>query len=605
VDHGQLPASSAIDRLRAWLEYPVSTGPTVSADGQWFYFISNRGRVPQAWAIPAAGGNPRCIYSARENVGLLAASPKGSRLLLSIDRGGNEHWQLLVRDGEGADPTVPVRALTRDPTRIYEPGAWRDERRFVFASNHRDVRFFDAYEIDSVMGGEPRLLRQEDALVSVPAAGKDRVLLLRANTNLDSDLILLDGERETLLTPHSGELTVWSADLVGGEVWAGANPDREFASLVRYRPGRAPETVRDFGADVELVKVEPGGVRVAFAVNRGGASELHVFDAGSNEDRLLELPGPGIITTVDWMPDGSGLVYDLDSPTHGSEIWRSDLVAGGARAITKSPVPLPGPVVEPSLHSYMAEDGLHVPYWEYAPVAGASRGTIILVHGGPESQARPRFAAGLHAFLVSEGWRLILPNVRGSTGYGRTYVHLDDVRKRMDSVRDLRDLVRALSGNGKAKAGQVGILGGSYGGFMVLAAITSYPELWGAAVELFGIANFVTFLEQTGPWRRKVREAEYGSLEHDREFLEAISPIHHVDRIRTPLLVAHGQNDPRVPIVEAEQIVEALRKRGVPVEFLRYGNEGHGFTRTENQLDSYGRAIEFFARYLPAARSQP
>jgi dipeptidyl aminopeptidase/acylaminoacyl peptidase len=177
-------------------------------------------------------------------------------------------------------------------------------------------------------------------------------------------------------------------------------------------------------------------------------------------------------------------------------------------------------------------------------------------------------------------------------------VHLDDVRQRMDSVRDLRDLVRALSTEGKMAPGRIGIMGGSYGGFMVLAAITSYPNLWGAAVEFYGISNFVTFLEQTGPWRRKVREAEYGSLERDREFLEAISPIHHVDRIRTPLLVAHGQNDPRVPIVEAEQIVEALRKRNVPVEFLRFENEGHGFTRIENQVESYGRAEEFFARHL-------
>ncbi len=221
-----------------------------------------------------------------------------------------------------------------------------------------------------------------------------------------------------------------------------------------------------------------------------------------------------------------------------------------------------------------------------------------------ESQARPRFGAGLLAFFVGEGWRVIEPNVRGSTGYGRTYVHLDDVRQRMDSVRDLRDLVRALSEAGTARPGEVGILGGSYGGFMVLAAITTYPELWRAAVEFFGIANFVTFLEQTGPWRRKVREDEYGSLEHDREFLETISPIHYVERIVTPLLVAHGDNDPRVPIVEAEQIVAALRKRGVPVEFLRYANEGHGFTRIENQVDSFGRAEEFFGRHLPRPDSE-
>jgi dipeptidyl aminopeptidase/acylaminoacyl peptidase len=593
----RVTATPSLDRLRAWLEYPISTGPTISADGRWVYFISSRGGVPQAWGISAEGGTPQCLHPARENVGVLEAAPEGSNLVFSVDRGGNEHWQLLVREGDGPNPSVSLRPLTQDPTRIHEPGVWRDGRRFAFASNRRDIRFFDVYDIDAIAGGEPRLLRTEDALVSVTAADADRVLLSRANTNLDYDLILLDGERETLLTPHAGELTVFTSDLVGRDVLAGANPDREFASLVRFRPGNTPETLRDYGADVEVLKGEPSGNRVAFAVNRKGPSELHVLDTRSNEDRVLELPGPGVIATIAWVPDRSGLLFDFDSPTHGTEVWRADLVSGTLRPLTQSPIPMPGPVVEPSLHSYSAEDGLTVPFWEYAPATGAPRGTILFVHGGPESQARPGFRAGLYAFFVSQGWRLILPNVRGSTGYGRTYVHLDDVRKRMDSVRDLRDLVRALSADGKANAGQIGIIGGSYGGFMVLAAITTYPDLWAAAVEFFGIANFVTFLEQTGPWRRKVREAEYGSLEQDRDFLEVISPIHHVDRIVTPLLVAHGANDPRVPVVEAEQIVEALRRRGVPVEFLRYGNEGHGFTRIENQIDSYGRALEFFNRY--------
>ena len=598
MKEGPLPDSPASGRLAAWLDHPLSREPAVSADGRWLYFVSTRGGVPQAWGMPLEGGTPSCLHPARENVGRLLASPEGSMLLLAIDQGGNEHWQLFVRDGPGNDPSPPLRALTQEPSRIHEPGAWRDDRVFVYASNHRDRRFFDVYEIDAVHGGEPRLLRKEDALIDVSAARKERVLLSRAHTNLDYDLILREGERELLLTPHSGELTVWSADLVGRDVLAGANPDREFAALMRFRAGESPEAIREFQADVELVKGELDGPRVAFAVNRQGWSEIHVLDTRTNEDRILETPARGVAESLAWVPDGSGLVFAFDSPTTGVEIWRSDLASGTLRGLTHSSIPMPGATVEPSLHNFVAEDGLEIPYWEYAPPNGNARGTILFVHGGPESQARPRFGNGVHPFLAGEGWRVIDPNVRGSTGYGRTYVHLDDVRKRMDSVRDLRDLVRALSMAGKATPGQIGILGGSYGGFMVLAAISTYPDLWGAAVEFFGIANFVTFLEQTGPWRRKVREAEYGSLERDREFLEAISPLHHVDRIRTPLLVAHGQNDPRVPIVEAEQIVAALQARAVPVEFLRYHNEGHGFTRRENQIESYGRAAGFFARFL-------
>jgi acetyl esterase/lipase len=586
--------------LRAWMEYPVSGGPTVSADGRWVSFISNPGGLPQAWGIPIEGGTPKCLYDARENVGRVLAAPSGSNLLLTVDHGGDEHWQLCLRESSEPDASTSVRPLAQDPTRIHEPGAWRDGERFVFASNRRDLRFFDVYETN-VAGGEPRLLRKEDAFVSVVAAQPERLLLNRSNTNLDVDLILVDGERETLLTPHSGELTVWSADLSDGDVIAGANPDREFAALVRYRTGGSPEVLREFDGEVEVVKCEPEGSQVAYGVNREGRSELHVFDTRSGEDRLLETPGIGTVASFAWVPGSEGFVFEYSSPTAGHEIWRCDLAARTVRPLTRSPVAMPGPTAEPSLHAFRAEDGLRVPYWEWAPRSRAARGTLIFVHGGPESQARPYFGSGLNSFFVSEGWRVIEPNVRGSSGYGRTYVHLDDVRKRMDSVRDLRDLVRTLVTEGKAKPGQIGIIGGSYGGFMVLAAITTYPDLWGAAVEFFGIANFVTFLEQTGVWRRKLREPEYGSLEHDREFLEAISPIHHVDRIVTPLLVAHGANDVRVPLVEAEQIVEALRKRKIPVEFLRYGDEGHGFMRLENQVDSWGRSADFFSRYLPSA----
>ncbi len=593
------PTVSSTHRLRAWLEYPVSSAPTVSADGRWVFFVSRRGGLPQAWGMPLAGGPAHLLHEARENVGHLSAAPEGSALLLALDQGGNEHWQLFARDGDPQDQGRPARALTHDPTRIHEPGAWRDAHRIAFTSNRRDPRFFDAYEMDVRQGGEPRLLRQEDANVQVVAAERGRVLVSRSNTNLDQDLILLEDGRESRLTPHAGELSIPSADFLGPDVITAANPDREFSGLVRYRTNGALEVIREFDGDVELVKTEPGGSRVAYEVNREGRSELRVWDSRSGADQRVELPGTGVVDAVAWVPSSDSLVFDFSSPSYGLDVWRCDLAAGAVRALTRSSVPMPGPGVEPALHSFRAQDGLTVPYWEYAPAGGRVRGTIIAVHGGPEAQARPLFANGVYSHLVSEGWRVIQPNVRGSLGYGRTYVHLDDVRKRMDSVRDLRDLAHALAADGKGRLGEFGITGGSYGGFMVLSALTTYPDLWGAGVETVGIANFVTFLEKTGPWRRKLREAEYGSLETDREFLESISPLHQADRIVAPLLVGHGANDPRVPIGEAEQIVAALRKHHVPVEFLRFENEGHGFVRIENQVEALRRAHAFFDRYLP------
>ena len=201
-------------------------------------------------------------------------------------------------------------------------------------------------------------------------------------------------------------------------------------------------------------------------------------------------------------------------------------------------------------------------------------------------------------YLVTRGYAVLAPNVRGSTGYGYSYQSLDDVYLRMDSVADLRCAALWLCESGIADPERIAVMGGSYGGFMVLAAVTTYPDLWAAGVDIVGIANFVTFLENTGPWRRRLRESEYGSLERDRAFLEQISPIRYVDRITAPMFVMHGANDPRVPVGEAEQIVAALRIRGVPVEYLRFEDEGHGLVKRANRLLAYPAIARFLDQYM-------
>jgi len=221
----------------------------------------------------------------------------------------------------------------------------------------------------------------------------------------------------------------------------------------------------------------------------------------------------------------------------------------------------------------------------------------VFVHGGPEGQYRPTFQP-LVQYLASSGFAVLAPNVRGSSGYGRAYMRLDDVRKRMDSVRDLAHAAYWLRDSGRADPAGIAVYGGSYGGFMVLAALTTYPEIWAAGVDLVGIANFVTFLENTGPWRRHLREAEYGSLENDRDFLEQISPINHVEKIRAPLLVIHGANDPRVPIGEAEQMVARLRALGRTVEFIRLEDEGHQIAKMKNKLEVFPTAVRFLRQHL-------
>jgi dipeptidyl aminopeptidase/acylaminoacyl peptidase len=222
---------------------------------------------------------------------------------------------------------------------------------------------------------------------------------------------------------------------------------------------------------------------------------------------------------------------------------------------------------------------------------------IVSVHGGPEGQALPTFS-GVDQYFLSRGYAILAPNVRGSTGYGKTYSHLDDVFKREDSVKDLAAAVEWLKTEGGANPKRIAVMGGSYGGYMVLAAITLYPDIWSAAVEMFGIANFETNLQRTSGYRRKLREREYGTLDKDLEFLKSISPIYKVDRIKAPLFVLQGRNDPRVPYTESEQIVSALKERNRPVEYILFPDEGHGFVKLNNRLRMYPQIVEFLDKYL-------
>ncbi|HZD12202.1 MAG TPA: alpha/beta fold hydrolase [Candidatus Binatus sp.] len=233
-------------------------------------------------------------------------------------------------------------------------------------------------------------------------------------------------------------------------------------------------------------------------------------------------------------------------------------------------------------------------------VQGLTKGplpTIVYVHGGPESQETARFNIAIQYF-VNHGFLVLAPNVRGSAGYGKKWVHLDDVEKRLDSVHDLEALVRWAVKAGLSVPGRIGIMGGSYGGFMVLSALSEYPTLWGAGVCSVGIANLETFLENTARWRRHLREAEYGSLEKNRELLRRISPIHQVERITSPLMIIHGVNDPRVPVGEADQIVSELKDLGRHVEYIRFDDEGHGIAKIKNRVRANNLIGEFFQKSL-------
>jgi len=597
-----------------YLNARMAFGASFSPDGQRLTFLTNITGVAEVWSVPVDMATntswPEQLTFVGDRVGSASYSPVADTLMVSADVGGSEHMQLYLLSGDGANFT----ALTERPQSIYQFGDWSpDGARFTCSSNERDARYFDVYE-RILETGQTRLLLQQDGTNYAGRYSRDGryALLSRWHSNIHTQLFLLD-----LLSGETRPLTAdvvegqaqysfpsWSAD--GSGLYVLSNRGRQFSTLAWLDLATSEMTyLRDDQWDTQILALSPDGKHMALALNVEGYSTLELFDVARGWEARRALAAPaltnGIILETVWSPDGERLAITFMSATGTADIFiwdeRDERLWQATRS-TMGGIPR-STFVEPSLVRYPTFDGRDIPAFLYLPQdrPGRALPVVLIVHGGPEGQSRPLFDP-ITQYLVARGYGVMLPNVRGSTGYGYEYQRLDDVRLRMNSVADLQHAALWLQNSGIADPGRIAVMGGSYGGFMVLSAITTYPHLWAAAIDIVGIANFVTFLENTGPWRRKLRESEYGSLENDRDFLESISPINHVDSIVTPLFVIHGANDPRVPVGEAEQIVAALRERNIPVEYMRFEDEGHGLVKRANRLVAYPAAARFLDTYM-------
>lgn len=600
-----------------YLNIRSASGASFSLDGSQLSFLTDITGVAEVWSVPV---DLRSSYPAwptqltfRGNRTTNATfSPKENALLVSGDVGGSELTQLYLLSADGST-FIP---LTSRPEVMYLFGGWSpDSSRITYSSNERDPRYFDVYE-RHMESGKIKLLLQQDGTNYSKGYSPDgqHVLVSRSESNVRNQLILVDtttGEMRTLTQlagkgPSLYEAAAWSANRQG--LYLLSNQDRQFLSLAYLDLVTTKMTyLSDTSWDIEHLAVTQDGTIMTLVMNEDGYSQLEVFDVSKGWEERHPLLAPtlprGVLQEITWSQDGSRMAITLATADASVDIWVWEVREGIVVRATQSAM---GGIphesfVAPSLVRYPTFDGREIPAFLYLPRGEESEQRnlpiVINVHGGPESQSRPEFNAVIQ-YLVSRGYGVLSPNVRGSTGYGYEYQSLDDVRLRMDSVKDLQHAALWLRKSGIADPKRIIVYGSSYGGFMVLAAVTTYPDLWAAAVDIVGIANFVTFLENTGPWRRKLRESEYGSLENDREFLEQISPIRHVDRITAPLFVVHGANDPRVPVGEAEQIVAALRKRNVPVEYLHFEDEGHGLVKRANRLVAYPAIAHFLDEYL-------
>ncbi len=577
-----------------YLKIRGAYAPGWSSDGRRVSFLTDITGVTQVWVVSAGGGWPEQLTFYEERVAGASRSPVEDKVLFSLDAGGNERMQLyLLGGGEERD-------LTGDPDAIHYSGGFApDGRRIAYTATRRNGVDFDVYVQD--LDDEPALVWEVGGYHTIADWGSDGLSLIvsRHHSNLNNDLYRLDLESgETrLLTPHEGDARFSGACVTpdGSALYLATDRDGDFLRLARLNLATLEiEYLTPDNRDVEGVELSRDGRYLVAARNVEGYSDLMLFTGSGRRMPTPEVP-PGILGGFDFSPDSERLAFTLTAPDRNPDGWVLDLPAGEPRRLTySSTAGIPRSTFRrPSVIRYPSFDGREIPALFYEP-REENAPVIVNVHGGPESQSRPLFAP-VTQYLLNRGYAVFAPNIRGSTGYGKAYTHLDDVRLRMDSVEDLAHAAYWLREKGHEK---IGVMGGSYGGFMVLAALTECPDLWSAGVDIVGIANLVTFLENTGSYRRALRESEYGTLENDREFLESISPIHKAEQIAAPLMVIHGKNDPRVPVGEAEQIVDRVRSNGGAVEYLLYDDEGHGLAKLKNRLDAYPRIAAFLDHHL-------
>lgn len=528
------------------------------------------------------------------------------QVIVAHDTGGDERMQLSVLTiAAGAGPSTldDLAPLVHDPAYMHVLHDVTDHT-VVYSTNRRNGTDMDVVVRDLSSGSET-VLWDGGGYVADTVVSHDRRSVAVTSLSLQpaSTLVFRAGARPGAVTDPTEHAASHSVAWTGDDeaLIMSSDHDREFAAVVRVsHDGEWRWLVTADDHDLDL-RVSPDGSAMVVGPHRDGVISLSVHETDGTHRVDVALPSLGVPSVV-WSPDSSTFVVHQATSTDPGSIFVVDAQTGATTTVVDGRAQLPSGLrlVEPTVRRVPAPDGEQIPCFVYPPadsgdpsLAGAS---VLVVHGGPEGEATRLFSPVVQA-LASVGFTVLVPNVRGSAGYGRRWVSLDDVDLRLDSVADLgalHDWLPELGLDPQRSA----LWGGSYGGYMVLAGVTMQPERWAAGVDIVGMSSLVTFLENTSDYRRAYREREYGSLEHDHALLVRASPITYLDQLRAPLFVIHGANDPRVPLSEAEQIAAALAERDIRHELRVYADEGHGLAKRANRKDAYPAAIAFLTEIL-------
>ncbi|MDP9252091.1 MAG: S9 family peptidase, partial [Chloroflexota bacterium] len=576
----------------------------LSPDAQTLADVSDQSAgTYDAWTLPATGGSAQRAVTVPEHAVRSLCWSASGELLAAADRGGTELHQLYVRHPDG-----PVAAVSVDPAgKVQRLLSWNaaspNGRRVAFSSNARAATDMDIVVADLDTGSERQLITGAAWHVAGGwSPDGASLLVMRVLDNTTQELLVVDprtgAARE--ITQHEENVQHIPAGWLGdGRVLEITDAESDHLWLAALDPMTGRRDVVDHPKwDVELAASSADGRVQIWSVNEDGYSRLR-WRQGSGAVRERDLRG--VCEDLVLSADGTRAAFARISSTEPWQVWTLDIATGVARVALTTTLGVPGTeLVEPELIRIPAADG-DIPCFVYRP--RGARGPVPAVlypHGGPEGQSRPAFSAHLThlAALVHNGMALVVPNIHGSTGYGRAWqaaIHKD--WGGID-LRDLRAVSEWMTKQPDFDQKRLAVYGGSYGGFATLTCVTRIPDLWRCAVDVFGVANLITMLENAQPNWRRFLARWIGDAEQDREKLVERSPITHIENVRCPMLILQGENDPRVPQEESDQVVERLRALGRRVEYVVYPGEGHGFTKRANAEDAYGRIVKFLTREL-------
>lgn len=578
------------------------------ADGSML--ISTRfGETTQIHRLTAPGAARTQVTFFKEPITAAKVQPGTARFVYRRDEGGSEYYQGFLRDLNGAE------------VRLTQPGSRNSD--FVFSKDGATVVW------SQVTPGDPNY----DIMLAPTAAPETRKVVLEGQGAMTPTAISPDGRRILISRYNSiAFVELFVLDLASGRLTPVGPTDRRvfYEGAAFANGGASVVTLSDDGSEVarpvifdlatgamrdlspgaewgaEAFDLSPDGRTIAYVVNEEGYSRVFLRDLASGE--LLAGPDlpKGVLTALKFSKDGGRLGLSLSTSTTSGDVWDFALSTGQLTRWTQSELGGldPSRLVEPTLFRYRSFDDRSIPAFIYRPQgAGGKRPVVIQIHGGPEGQEQPSFSPRRQSWVNELGAAVIIPNVRGSTGYGKTYLSLDNAEKREDSVKDIGALLDWVATQPDLDASRVAVVGQSYGGYMALAVAAHYNDRLVGVIDLYGISNFITFLENTEGYRRDLRRAEYGD-ERDpamRAVFEKISPINMSDRMKAPMMIYQGANDPRVPASESEQMVARLRAQGTAVWYILAKDEGHGVHKKSNQEAVRATEVQFLQSVLNPA----